>query len=131
MQLEENRSQIWFKILLSNGDPIDNSNEKWSLPGGTLKGNSLDFSDHPALSIDKEGKWNELKNTTGTWLVNNPSTCYSLNSGRKIYVAELLELPQREQSGMIWIQKVRLVRLATNLDLRSFGIYRSFQQSIY
>lgn len=128
MQLEENRSQIWFKILLSNGEPIDYSNECWSLPKGTLKGRPMDFSHHPALSCNDDEKWNDLKDTTGTWLVNDPTRFYTHNSGRKIYVAQLLELPQQEELGVIWVNKVCLIRLATNLDLRPFGIHRAFQQ---
>lgn len=130
MQLEENRSQIWFKVLLPDGKPIDHSKECWSLPDGALKGKPMNFMHQPALSNNGDNGWAEIKDTNGTWLVSDPTKFYSLNSGMKIYVAQLLELPQREELGIVWVQKVCLIRVATNLDLRPFGIHRAFQQNI-
>lgn len=130
MRLEENRSQIWFKILMSSGEPIDGSKEYWSLPEGALKGKSMNFLHQPALLHNADGKWNEIEDTTGTWLVSDPTKLYSLNSGMKVYVAQLLELPQHEELGIVWVQKVCLIRAATNLDLRPFSIHRAFQQNI-
>ena len=130
MKLEENRSQIWFKILQADGSTIDGAKEHWSFPSGTLKGKPMSFEHHQALAIDSDSKWSHINDVNGTWLVNDPTKFYSLNSGRRIYVAQLLELPQKEEPGMIWVQKVCLVRLATSLDLRPFGIHRAFNQTL-
>ena len=129
MHLEENRSQTWFKILTNEGEPIDRSLESWSLPHRQFKGDKLDFSKQRAYCLN-ENKWVELPEVTGTWLVSNPKELYPYNSNRRIFVAELLSTPSHEISGIIWVHHVRLVREATNLDLKRFGIYRAFRQII-
>lgn len=129
MQLEENKSQIWFKILAGNGEPIDGSAEQWSHPFRQHKSAEMDFSKQPGLCLNDD-KWVPMPGVTGTWLVSNPKELYLHNSGRRVFVAELLSLPSHEVSGIIWVHKVRLVREATNLDLKRFGIYRAFKQVI-
>lgn len=129
MNLEENRSRIWFKVLSENNTPIDGSGESWSLPFRQYKGEVLDFSHQPARCLN-EDSWINLPGVTGTWLVSNPKELYPYNSGRRIFVAELLSSPSHELAGIIWVHKLRLVREATNLDLKRFGIYRAFRQII-
>ena len=129
MNIEENRSQTWFKILTSEGETIDGSSEKWSLPFRQYKGDELDFSKQPAHCLN-EDQWIKMPDVTGTWLVSNPKELYPYNSNRRIFVAELLTTPTHKVPGIIWIHKVRLVREATNLDLKRFGIYRAFRQII-
>lgn len=129
MHLEENKSQTWFKILASSGEPIDCSTEQWSHPFRQHKSAEMDFSSQPGLCLN-EDKWVQMPGVTGTWLVSNPKELYPYNSERRIFVAELLSVPVHEVPGIIWVHKVRLVREATNLDLKRFGIYRAFRQII-
>ncbi|MBL4575812.1 MAG: hypothetical protein JKY51_06910 [Opitutaceae bacterium] len=129
LNLLENKSKTWFKILTDQGEPIDGSPENWSLPFRQRKGDQLDFSKQQAYSPN-EDKWNKMANVMGTWLVNNPKELYPSNSNRKIFIAELLSPPSHEILGIIWVHKVRLVREATNMDLKRFGIYRAFPQII-
>lgn len=129
MNLKENRSKIWFKVLTNVGEPIDGSLEKWSLPHRQYKGDELNFGKQPACCLN-EDRWVEMPGATGTWLVSNPKELYPSDNTRRIFVAELLSTPSHEVSGIIWIDKVRLVREATNLDLKRFGIFRAFRQII-
>ncbi|MDH5383017.1 MAG: hypothetical protein OEW75_19350, partial [Cyclobacteriaceae bacterium] len=59
-----------------------------------------------------------------------PKELYPHNSNRIIFVAELLTSPSHEVPGIVWVHQVRLIREATNLDLKRFGIYRAFRQII-
>ena len=112
MKQEENRSQIWFKILTSEGKDLDNEMKSWFLPEGV-----------------KKGEWFISDSKIGTWLVTNPKEFIKKNN--RVFVAELdAEEPIIELPGIIWLRKVRLVREATNLDLKRFGIYRAFRQII-
>lgn len=112
MKREENKSQIWFKILSPEGRDLDNEMKKWPLPDGAKKS-------EPFISGSR----------IGTWLVNNPKE-FMLKTNR-VFVAELNgEEPIIELPGMIWVRQLRLVREATNLDLKRFGIYRAFRQII-
>lgn len=129
MKIEENKSATWFKILDGSGLPIDGSAEIWSLPRGQGKGEKLDFSEIPAM-CHIEGRWKEAPGVNGSWLVSNPRPLYCEDSSRKVFVAELLSSPSFELSGIIWIPRVRLVREATGMDLKRFGIYRAFRQII-
>ncbi len=129
LNLPENKSKTWFKVLTDKGETIDGSSEAWSLPYRQLNGNKLDFNQQQAFYL-KEDKWIEMPNVTGTWLVNNPKEIYPSNSKRKIFIAELLSPPSYELSGIIWVHQVRLVREATNLDLKRFGIYRVLMPTI-
>jgi hypothetical protein len=101
MKHEENRSQTWFKILTPEGRDLDNEMKKWFTSGCRI----------------------------GTWLVSNPKEF--MQKTNRVFVIELDgEEPIIELSGIIWVRKVRLVREATNLDLKRFGIYRAFRQII-
>ena len=129
INLKENQSKIWFKVLTDENRAIDGSPEIWSLPYRQDNGDKLNFSDQPARCLN-EDKWVDMPGITGTWLVSNPKELYPFNSNRRIFVAELLAPPSHEVPGIIWIHKVRLVREATNMDLRRFGIHRAFRQII-
>lgn len=112
MKHQENRSQIWFKILTPQGRDLDNEMKKWFLPEGV-----------------KKGAWFTCGSGIGTWLVSNPKQF--MQKTNRAFVAELDgEEPIIELQGIIWVRKVRLVREATNLDLKRFGIYRAFQQIV-
>ena len=112
MKHEENRSQIWFKVLSPEGRDLDNEMKKWFLPQGV-----------------KKGEWFTAGSRIGTWLVSNPKEF--MQKTNRVFVAELeAEQPIIELPGIIWVRKVRLVREATNLDLKRFGIYRAFRQII-
>lgn len=129
MDIKEIRPKLWFKVLTLQGNAIDGSGETWSLPHRRRNGDTLNFTGQNALYPDGD-KWTALPGITGTWLTRNPKPLYPLNNTRRIFVAELLEAPAYEATGMIWAGKVRLIREATNLDLKGFGIYRAFRQII-
>lgn len=112
MKHQENRSQIWFKILTPEGRDLDNEMKKWFLPEGV-----------------KKGEWFISGSRIGTWLVSNPKEF--MQKTNRAFVVELDNTdPIIELPGIIWVKKVRLVREATNLDLKRFGIYRTFRQII-
>ena len=112
MKHQENKSQIWFKVLSPEGRDLDNEMKKWPLPEGT-----------------KKGEWFISGCRIGTWLVSNPKE-FMLKTNR-VFVVELdVEEPLIELPNIIWVRKVRLVREATNLDLKRFGIYRAFRQIV-
>lgn len=112
MKHQDNKSQIWFKVLSPEGRDLDNEMKKWPLPEGT-----------------KKGEWFISGCRIGTWLVSNPKE-FMLKTNR-VFVVELdVEEPLIELHKIIWVRKVRLVREATNLDLKRFGIYRAFKQII-
>ncbi len=112
MKHAENRSQIWFKVLTPEGRDWDNETKKWFLPEGV-----------------KKGEWFTSGSRIGTWLVSNPKEF--IQKTNRAFVVELGgEEPIIELNGMIWVRKVRLVREATNLDLKRFGIHRAFRQIV-
>lgn len=112
MKHQENKSQIWFKVLSPEGRDLDNEMKKWPLPEGT-----------------KKGEWFISGCRIGTWLVSNPKE-FMLRTNR-VFVVELdVEEPLIELPKIIWVKKVRLVREATNLDLKRFGVYRAFRQIV-
>jgi hypothetical protein len=111
MKYEENRSQIWFKILTPQARDLDNEMKKWFLPEGV-----------------KKGEWFISGCRIGTWLVSNPKEF--MQKTNRVFVVEYEGEPIIEYPGIIWVRKVRLVREATNLDLKRFGIYRAFRQII-
>lgn len=112
MKYEENKSQIWFKVLSTEGRDLDNEMKKWPLPEGTGK-----------------GEWFISGCRIGTWLVSNPKEF--IQKTNRVFVVELdVEEPIIELPKIIWVRKVRLIREATNLDLKRFGIYRAFRQII-
>ncbi len=120
--------KLWFKILSSNGQAVDESGEIWSLPKGSRNGDWTSFSQQAAPKNMKTSSSDHKEWMYGTWLLSDPKSIYSKIPDTKIYVAqwqgEFLDLAE----GMIWVSEVRLLRQATNLDLRPFGIHRSFQQ---
>ena len=127
MKFNCNRSQIWFKVLDLNGLAIDNSNEIWVLPFGTNKGPIMDFSGQPVCYPGRSAM-NLRSSSTGTWLVSDPSPLFKgFADRRRVFVAELLSDPTGEIPGIIWLEKVRLVREATTLDLKRFGIHLVFR----
>ena len=108
----ENRSQTWFKILTPEGRDLDNEMKKWFLPEGV-----------------KKGEWFTSSCRIGTWLVSNPKEF--MQKTNRVFVVGLDSVePIIELPGIIWVRKVRLVREATFLDLKRFGIYRAFKQII-
>jgi hypothetical protein len=112
MKHADNRSQVWFKVLSPEGRDLDNEMKKWPLPNGERKGEVF-------ISGSR----------IGTWLLSNPKALMQKNN--RVFVAELdKEEPLAEMPGIIWVQRVRLIREATNLDLKPFGIYRVFSQVI-
>lgn len=123
----QNQSATWFKILTHEGKPIDGSSEKWSLPYRQYKGDTLNFEKQPAYCFNGDD-WMVLPQVRGTWLVRNPKTIYSCNGQQRIYVAKLLAPINLEISGMVWVAQVQLLREATNMDVKPFGIYRAFKQ---
>lgn len=129
MGIQQTQRAIWFKVLTRQGKPIDGSKETWSLPCGRRSGDTLNFETQMALYPD-EVKWIALPQVTGTWLISNPKPLYPLNNTRRIFVAAFPEAPVYQTTGMIWVHKVRLVREATNLDVKGFGIYRAFRQIV-
>lgn len=112
MKHHENKSQIWFKVLSPEGRDLDNEMKKWPLPEGVKKGEQF-------ISGSR----------IGTWLVSNPKAF--MQKTNRVFVAELdSDEPIIELPGIVWVRKVKLIREATNLDLKRFGIYRAFKQII-
>ena len=110
MKYEENRSKIWFKVLSPEGRDLDNEMKKWPLPVG-----------------EKKAELFTSGSRIGTWLVSNPKELMQKNN--RVFVAELSKYePLAELPGIIWVRNIRLVREATNLDLKPFGIYRALTQ---
>lgn len=105
MQLSENRSQIWFKVLSHFNTSIDGTNEKWGLPTSELKG--LEF---------------ESKAPIGTWLTNNPKQFYE--SLHHVYLAEFDGNTIAEFPGLIWVKRARLVRRASLQELMKLGLVK-------
>lgn len=112
MKHYENKSLLWFKILSPEGRDLDNEMKKWPLPNGVKKGELF-------ISGSR----------IGTWLVSNPKEF--MQKTNRVFVVELdAEDPIVELPGIIWVRKVKLLREATHLDLKRFGIYRTFKQII-
>lgn len=105
MELEENKSQIWYKVTLEDGNAVENPKENFKnyLPQG-----------------EKKGAWYEKQGNQGSLLVINPKSLYK--GERKVYVVELSGSPVKELSGEIYQKKFRLVREATAIELSRFGI---------
>ncbi len=129
MKLKENKSRTWFKVLSAEGAAMDGSGEQWQLPTVHGKGRSLDFSRQQAY-WHTGGIWYPVDRMLGTWLVSDPKEVYGMNSGQRIFIAEVNSLPLEETIGVVWAGAVRLVREATNLDLKRYGIYRAFKETI-
>lgn len=112
MKFEENKSQIWFKVLSSEGRDLNNEMKKWSLPEGTRK-----------------SEWITCPCSIGTWIVSDPKD-FMQRSNRAFVVELSEEAPIIEFPGIIWVRKLRLVREATNMDLKCFGVHRAFAQLV-
>ena len=116
---------VWFKILSADGCAVDGSGEQWSLPGRGFRGSPVDF-EHLSGLCCACGEWVPVPLVVGTWLVSDPRSIGCVN-GRRIFVAEPLVEPDFEQDGVIWVTRVRLIREASNLDLKRFGIHRAIR----
>lgn len=129
IQLKENKSKIWFKILQADATPIDGSSEVWTMPYRERKGELTTFPGESSRNVNAQGEWyiNPILKSV-SWLVSNPTTLYKPNSNLKIYVAQLIDAPIYEEPGMIWVHRAYLLREATNLDLKPFGLFRAFSQ---
>lgn len=111
MKITENQNQVWFKVLTAEGRDLEFESKKWSLPEG-----------------DKKCEWLTKGSRIGTWLVSNPKEFMQKNN--RAFIVELSdEQPLAELTGIIWVKRLRLVREATNLDLKKYGIYRAFKHS--
>ena len=131
MRLTENKSKIWFKVLNQDASPIDGSRETWTIPITHLKGTYTSFPGDPCHKLCVEKSWHmEPSVREATWLISDPNTVYQANSGQRIFVAQVFETPLLEEPGMIWVNSVSLLREATNLDLKPYGIYRAFSQIV-
>lgn len=112
MKHEENKNQVWFKVLSAEGRDLEFTSKSWHLP-----------------AIDKKLEWLTKGSPLGTWLVSNPKQFMQKNN--KAFIVELGdEEPIAELIGIIWVKRLRLVREATNLDLKKYGIHRAFKHSI-
>lgn len=112
MQQKKSKKITWFKVLTPEGREPENETKSWDLPQGASGGN-----------------WVISGARTGTLLVADPKP-FLLKTNR-VFVAELdSEAPIIELPGLIWVRKARLIREATSLDLKPFGIFRVFQQII-
>ncbi len=131
IQLEENKSMIWFKVLNNDGTPIDGSEETWFLPHNDKKGELVTFPGASSRRPSQDDTWFiDPTHKETTWLVSNPMVLYRYNSGLRVFVAQIVDPPVHEEPGMIWVHHVYLLREATNLDLKPFGLYRAFDQVI-
>lgn len=119
---------LWFKVLDHSGLAIDGSQEQWSLPVGRRDGEWMSFRNQTASNPNSIYQPGAPECIYGTWLVSNPKPICSTLQGAKIYVAQWKGKEIELERGLIWVPEVRLLREATNLDLKPFGIYRAFQQ---
>ena len=105
MELEENKSQIWYKVLDENDSAADNPLEDLHsfLPKG-----------------DKKGDWWESPMEEGSRLVSNPSPM--LKGDRRAYVVEISGSPISESPGEIYLKRFRLVRQVAKVELERFSL---------
>jgi len=116
----------WYKILNKDGSPIDGSKEIWSLPEGKKDGEICKFYSKSRELL--KNHWILHSPAIGaTWLVNNPNLVYKLDYEYEIFAARIFSKPLYEKDGFIWIDKVQLIRKATNHELRRFNIHRAFK----
>ena len=106
----ERPANIYFKVLNSDGKSLEEDRFEPSLPEGR-----------------KDGAWHTFDSALGSLLTKNPLPFYQ--PGRIIYVARFdrADITATYQE-LIWVSRMRLVRRATNLDLKPFGLYRSILQ---
>ena len=105
MELEENKSQIWYKVVDENDCAAENPLEDLHdfLPKGESK-----------------GSWCESPMEEGSLLVNNPRPM--MKGDRKAYVVEISGKPIRENPGEIYLKRFRLIRQATKRELERFSL---------
>ena len=105
-------ANIFFKVLTGEGLSLEEDRLQFSLPRGV-----------------KDGDWHSFYSELGCMLYKNPLPFYK--QGHSIYVAEFdaADITTSYQE-IIWVKRFRLVRQATNLDLKPFGIYRAIAQVI-
>jgi hypothetical protein len=103
---------IYFKVLTIEGHSLEEDYLQFSLPKGV-----------------KDGDWHSFQSELGCMLYKNPLSFYK--QGYRIYVAQFdaADITTSYQE-IIWVKRFRLVRQATNLDLKPFGIYRAIAQVI-
>lgn len=105
-------ANIYFKVLTKDGLSLEEDQLRYSLPKGV-----------------KDGNWHRSHSEQGCMLYKNPLPFYK--QGYLIYVAhfDAADITTTYQE-IIWVKRFRLVRQATNLDLKPFGIYRAIAQVI-
>ena len=105
-------ANIYFKVLTKDGHSLEEDQLSYSLPKGV-----------------KDGEWHSFQSELGCMLYKNPLPFYK--QGYHIYVAhfDAADITTTYQE-IIWVKRFRLVRQATNLDLKPFGIYRALAQVI-
>jgi len=105
-------ANIFFKVLTGEGHSLEEDCLQFSLPKGV-----------------KNGEWHSFQSELGCMLYKNPLPFYK--QGLQIYVAQFdaADITTSYQE-FIWVKRFRLVRQATNLDLKPFGIYRAIAQVI-
>ena len=105
-------ANIFFKVLTGEGHSLEEDRLQFSLPRGV-----------------KDGDWHSFHSELGCMLYKNPLPFYK--QGLQIYVAQFdaADITTSYQE-IIWVKRFRLVRQATNLDLKPFGIYRAIAQVI-
>jgi len=105
-------ANIYFKVLTGEGYSLEEDRLRFSLPKGV-----------------KDGDWHSFQSELGSMLYKNPLPFYK--QGHCIYVAHFSEEDiTTTYQEIIWVKQFRLVRQATNLDLKPFGIYRAIAQVI-
>ncbi len=103
MELEENKSQIWYKVVDENDSAADNPLENL----------------RPFLPVgDNKGKWYESPIEEGSLLMNNPRPI--MKGDWRTYVVEISGKPIKENPGEIYLKRFRLVREATKVELERF-----------
>jgi len=105
-------SNIYFKVVDGEGSSLEEVGFTFSLPKGPLN-----------------GAWHEFSPEAPCLLYKNPLPFYE--QGMRIYVAgfdpgDITTI----WKGIVWVRRLRLIREATSLDLRPFGIHRAIAQNI-
>lgn len=102
----------WFKVLTPEGRELEQELRTWPLPCGT-----------------KSGEWFISASRIGTLLVQDPSA-FILKANRVFVAEQTEERPIIELPGLVWVRKAKLIREATNLDLKPFQIHRATKQIV-
>jgi len=99
------QSKTWYMILDVNGNSIYNKDIKVSLP-----------------LPQKKGEWMVAEEGKGIVLVANPNS--SMGTDNRPFIAEFSGELVLNDPHIPLAKRVRLLREATNLDLKKFGIHR-------